>query len=61
LGTYELLDVGWNCDTAQTENWTMPVSGGLGPVHAPIPEPGTMALVGVGAGVLALRRRLQKK
>jgi hypothetical protein len=33
----------------------------LGPVHAPVPEPGTMALVGIGAGVMALRRRLQKK
>jgi hypothetical protein len=68
-GSYALADVGWrytgvmdNNDVINVpENWTQPLSGGLGPVHAPVPEPGTMALVGIGAGVMALRRRLQKK
>lgn len=67
LDTYFLIDTGWqtlddlNQGNSDSENWLASVSNGEGPVHAPIPEPATMALVGIGSAVLALRRRFMKK
>ena len=57
------VDVGWSAGVQvnpNEENWDMPVGLGLGPVHAPIPEPLSVALMGVGAAVIGLRRRISK-
>lgn len=46
-------DVGWAIDYAAT-NWSALVSDGAGPVHAPVPEPSTLALLlAAGFGLLA--------
>ncbi|HOX38922.1 MAG TPA: PEP-CTERM sorting domain-containing protein [Candidatus Brocadiia bacterium] len=57
-------DVGWTSviiSGVASENWALPVGQGAGPVHAPVPEPGSIALLGLGlAGVTVLRRRMKK-
>lgn len=68
------VETGWQINllgfgTLATENWSTPIGGpagldipgGDGPVHVPIPEPTTVALVLVGAGALILRRRFAGK
>lgn len=41
------------------EDWNEPMGAGLGPLHGPVPEPMTIALLGIGAvGMLHRRRRL---
>ena len=70
--TYQLVETGWKAsaagDTAESV-WNKPVSGtldpetnGFGPVHTivTVPEPTSCALLGLGAALLALRRRAVK-
>jgi hypothetical protein len=54
-GSYSLIDTGWDCD-GTGEVWADAVSSGTGPVHT-VPEPTSFALIGLGAAVMALRRR----
>lgn len=53
-------DVGWVCSGVK-ESWAMPVGTGTGPVHGPVPEPGSLLALGSGlvavAGTLIRRRR----
>jgi len=58
------MDAPWSTDTGST--WTMDgtFNGGNGvnvDLPIPVPEPASMALFGLGAGVLALRRRFKSK
>jgi len=53
-------DVGWVC-SGVSENWAQPVGTGTGPVHGPVPEPGSLLALGSGlfalAGTFVRRRR----
>jgi len=53
-------DVGWVVSGIR-ENWAMPVGTGAGPVHSPVPEPGSLLALGSGllglAGTAIRRRR----
>lgn len=42
------------------DNWSNGVDTGTGPVYGVVPEPTSFALLGLGAAVLALRRRVRK-
>jgi hypothetical protein len=48
-------------DAVTSENWSAAVGGGAGPVHSPVPEPGSLLALGSGlmafAGALLRRRR----
>ena len=44
-------DVGWVCSGVK-ENWASPVGTGAGPVHSPIPEPGS--LLALSSGLIAM-------
>lgn len=54
-------DVGWLVGTVPVtiENWAMPVGMGYGPVHGPVPEPGS--LLTLAAGALSLLGLIRKK
>ena len=44
-------DVGWVCSGIR-ESWAAPVGAGAGPVHSPVPEPGS--LLALSSGLIAL-------
>jgi hypothetical protein len=48
-------------DAVNSENWLMAVGNGAGPVHSPVPEPGSLLALGTGlvslAGMILRRRR----
>jgi hypothetical protein len=53
-------DVGWVVSGIR-ENWGQPVGAGAGPVHSPVPEPGSLLVLCSGLVTLAgatLRKRL---
>jgi hypothetical protein len=55
-------DVGWfifpgGQQGPISEDWEEPVGMGTGPVHGPVPEPATLALMALGGLVLIRRRR----
>ena len=56
-------DVSWLIGSSQgaiIENWAEPVGMGEGPIHAPVPEPGSLLALGSGLTALlgmALRKR----
>lgn len=47
-----------NSSTVLNEDWTKAVGQGLGPVHAPIPEPASVLMLGLGSVLIGLFRRL---
>jgi hypothetical protein len=60
FATYNLGEVGFRVDGATqflNDNWATGTDSGTGPVYAAVPEPTSFALIGLGAAVLALRRR----
>jgi len=54
-------DVGWLVGALNpaTEDWSKPVGTGEGPIHAPIPEPGS--LLALGSGLVALAGSILRK
>lgn len=46
--------------TVLNEDWAEEVGRGLGPVHAPIPEPATAMMLAFGAGVGVFVRRIRR-
>jgi hypothetical protein len=63
-GTYALGEVAMYVlgNEFSNDNWDNPVNSGQAPVHnlQQVPEPTSFALLGLGAAVLALRRRVRK-
>jgi len=60
---HDPIDVGFLVEVDDqpvlTEDWSKPVGMGLGPVHGPVPEPGSLVLLGLGGlGVLRRRKRM---
>ena len=50
-------DVGWYIGGGYSENWSIALANAdFGPVHGPLPEPATCALLALG-GLVALRRK----
>lgn len=49
-------DAAWVTNSPSQANWSQPVAMGEGPVHAPVPEPMTLATLTLGA-LAILRRR----
>lgn len=59
-GAHTLGEVGFHADGSldnSNDNWAAGANQGSGPVYAFIPEPTSFALIGLGAAVMALRRR----
>ncbi len=56
-----LVTVGFlTSSTVLNEDWDEPVGQGLGPIHAPVPEPATALLMVVATGAIGVFRRVRK-
>lgn len=60
--TQPFADVGFlTATTVLNEDWDEAVGQGLGPIHAPVPEPATALLLFVSAGVVGVIRRIRRQ